>query len=309
MNARSARSSREKLEKQSSFIKPPLLSVLAAHSPDNTGEKQAISASGTCRAIIAIATSGALDSAQTWGGRRNSATRTSSSLSLNQATQIIEAAQFAAAIGLPFNRHVTIHWEQAGIPDCRAAWATGRFLKLAGDWVAKRGGRFSKVERNRQRIAWAWVRENGDRKGSHVHILLHLPVNKIAGKNGRPCADNTPGKQRARLGNMSRRWLRSITGKPYRVGTIKTARIGGTANAAMTAPAAYQVNLAAVVGYILKGASPVAAQTLGLERLEAGGILIGKRAATSQNVGRAARERRNKLEENIRARVPFLSGG
>lgn len=300
MNACRAPASREMLGKQSSFIKSPLATLPATHSADNTGEKQASAPLGTGRAIIAIASCEALDSARTWGGRRNTATRTSSSLSLNQASRIIQAAQFAAAIGLPFNRHVTIHWEQARVPDCRAAWATGRFLKMAGDWIAKRGGR----------IAWAWVRENGDCKGSHVHILLHMPSHLITGKNGSGLAgDNTARKHRARLGNMPRRWLRSITGKPYRAGTIKTGRIGGTAGAVLSAPAAYQENLAAVVGYILKGASSVAAQALGLERLEAGGTVIGKRAATSQNVGRAARERRNKLVGNIRVRVPLLGGG
>lgn len=197
-----------------------------------------------------------------WGGKRNSSARTSESLSLNQAANIIEAAQFTAAIGLPFNRHVTIHWAQAGVPDSRAAWATGRFLKLAGDWLAKRGGR----------VAWVWVRENGDGKGSHVHILMHVPAGE-------------------RLGNMQRRWLRSIAGAAYRARTIRTARIGGTAGAAQTAPAPYQANLAAVVGYIVKDASPTAALALRLEPAETSGWIIGKRAATSQNIGRAARAR------------------
>jgi len=286
MNASRTPADRGALEKQSSFIKSPQAIVegnpKSTQPPDITGEKQAKLPFGTSLAIVDIATSGVSDFPQTWGGRRNSASRTSSSISLDQAAQIIEAAQFAAAIGLPFNRHVTIHWEQAGIPDSEAAKATGRFLKLAGDWIAKRGGR----------IAWAWVRENGDGKGSHVHILLHLQANKITAKNRKlPATDNTARKQRARLGNMPRRWLRSITGKPYRAGTIKTQRIGGTAEAAQTAPAAYQENLAAVVGYILKGACPAAVRALGLMRLEAGGTIIGKRAATSQNTGRAARAR------------------
>jgi hypothetical protein len=183
---------------------------------------------------------------------------------LNQAANIKAAAQFAAASGMPFNRHLTIHWQQAGIPDERAARATGRFLKLAGDWLNKRG----------KTAAWAWVRENGDRKGSHVHILMHLPAG-------------------TRIGNMQRRWLRMITGQPYSASTVKTARIGGTAGAAYAAPVTYHANLATVVGYILKGASPAVGCELGLERLEAGGRIVGKRAATSQNIGRAARARLN----------------
>ena len=228
-----------------------------------------------------------------WGGARNRADRVSESLSLSQARNIIEAAQYAAAIGLPFNRHVTIHWERAGVSDNRAAAATGRFLKLAGDWVAKRNSHSKNNQLKSKRpvrIAWAWVRENGDGKGSHVHILMHVATGLITGKNGpRVHTDNTLEKQRGGLGNMPRRWLRSIAGNPYRSGTIKTQRIGGSTGAATTAPAVYSASLAAVVGYILKGACPAAARALGLDRLEPGGTIIGKRVATSQNVGRAAR--------------------
>lgn len=237
---------------------------------DNTAEKQWSGAIGTAGAIKNIS-SGASSPARRWGGRRNSASRTSESLSLDQATNIIEAAQFAAAAGMPFNRHLTIHWQQAGIPDGRAAWATGRFLKLAGDWIAKGGGSAAKERcKCASRFAWAWVRENGERKGSHVHMLLHLPAGM-------------------RIGNMQRRWLRSITGQPYSPSSIKTARIGGTVGAAQLAPAVYEANLAAVVGYVLKGTCPSAARKLGLERVEQGGRIIGKRAATSQNIGRGER--------------------
>jgi hypothetical protein len=163
---------------------------------------------------------------------------------------------------MPLNRHLTIHWEAAGIPDCQAATATATFLTLARDWLRKRGGRF----------AWIFVRENGDGKGSHVHILLHCP-SELA----RACSA------------MQRRWLRRVTGKPYRARIIRTARIGGTLTAAQTAPAVYAKNLAAVVGYLLKGASPEAARALGLMRVESGGSIIGKRAGTSQNIGRSAR--------------------
>lgn len=267
MNAIRARPKRQPVEKQSSFIKTvpadELTAVPAPYPADNTPEKQRGGPIGTRRAIIGIVSSGASSLERRWGGRRNSASRTSDCLSLNQAANIIAAAQFSVAIGLPFNRHLTIHWEHAGIADVRAAWATGRFLKLAGDWIKKR-------RKNGSSIAWAWVRENGESKGSHVHILLHVP----AGMS---------------LGRMQRRWVSSITGKPYQARTIRTARIAGTAGAANAAPAAYLANLEAVVAYVLKGASPEAAQELGLERLEHGGRIVGKRAATSQNVGAKAR--------------------
>ena len=60
---------------------------------------------------------------QGWGGARNRADRVSDCLSLNQAEGIVRAAHRACAIGLRFNRHVTIHWERADVPDAKAAGA------------------------------------------------------------------------------------------------------------------------------------------------------------------------------------------
>ena len=195
-----------------------------------------------------------------WGGARNRRDRVSHSLTLQQATNIIEATRHAVRTRLPFNRHVTIHWETAGIPDSEAAAATGRYLKLLGDWVAKHGGR----------IAWAWVRENGDGKGSHVHILIHIPA----------CI---------RFGPMQRRWLGRITGKPYKAGTILTKRIGGTLAAAQAGTEGYLANLGKAVAYVLKGVSAATGAALGLDKLESGGCIIGKRCGASQNIGIAAR--------------------
>ena len=88
---------------------------------------------------------------------------------------------------------------------------------------------------------------------------------------------------------FQQRWLRAITGEKYRRNTIRTVPIGGSKRAVHSTPLAYDQNLRAVIGYVLKGAlSPVARQ-LGLARLEGGGLVIGKRASTSQNIGRAAR--------------------
>jgi hypothetical protein len=167
----------------------------------------------------------------------------------------------AKTIGLPLNRHVTLHLESAGVHDNVAAVVIGRFLALARDWLRKRG----------MRTAWVWVRENGDGKGSHVHILLHVP-------RAAPWASW-----------RMIRWFKLATGQPYSTGAMNSERIGGTANASVSAPEHYQANLAAVVGYLLKGASPDAVHALRLERLEPGGTVIGKRAGWSENIGQAAR--------------------
>ena len=191
------------------------------------------------------------------------ASRTSDALTLRQARGIMAAAQFALALGLPLNRHLTVHWARAGIDDTGAAAATRALLKRASHSLAKRAEPF----------AYIWIRENdSDGKGSHVHLLLHVP----------------PGAAR-RFTTLQRRWIRHVTGKPYRVNTLHTSRIGGKVNAAETMPDTYRANLANVVAYVLKGAEPGAAQFLGLTKLEAGGRVIGKRCGWSENIGAAAR--------------------
>jgi hypothetical protein len=148
--------------------------------------------------------------ARTWGGARNRADRVTVDLTLQQVRNTIEAAQFAVATGIPLNRHITVHWQEAGIADNRAAAATGAFIKLASQFLQKRGEPF----------AYVWIRENDDGdgcKGSHVHILAHV----------RPDAA-------AAFVAMQRSWLRRVTGNPYRKGVIQTARIGGWLRTAET---------------------------------------------------------------------------
>jgi hypothetical protein len=198
-----------------------------------------------------------------WGGKRNRSDRVSHALPLAKAQTIIGAAYRARAIGLPFNRHVTVHWNALGVSDANAAEATGRLVKLAKDWLRTKGHQF----------ACAWVRENdsGDgSKGSHVHLLCH-------------CPDGLP------IGCMWRRWLRKITGKPYRLGGVHTSRIGGTLNCHRNSPATYAANLDVVLAYVVKGVSPADAITLCLPRQEGGGAIIGKRAGWSQNIGAKSR--------------------
>nr|WP_314446800.1 hypothetical protein [uncultured Sphingomonas sp.] len=189
---------------------------------------------------------------KTWGGARNSVSRQSDSISLVKAIEVIEAAQRAIAIGKPFNRHLTVHWEKAGLTDAEAADATGRLLKLIRDWLRRYGG-----------TAYTWVRENGDDKGSHSHILFHVP-------------------RGLRLG-LTKRWYRTATGWKGRVpdGALLTTRIGGTANCAFSGSDWYLANLAYVVGYVLKGVEAQDGIALELERYGVGGTITGKRLSIS----------------------------
>lgn len=212
---------------------------------------------GTVPAINCSSKSGAPFAAEpvlsTHGGARLRGDRASDHLKLHHARAIIRAAQATDKIGAPFTRMVTVHWERAGIANHLAAAATGKLTKLMQDWARRRGAR----------IHWAWTRECDQSKGNHLHMLLacpaHLPI-----------------------GRMWRRWLRLITGRPYRAKVINTRRIGGTLSASACNPAAYLQNLSATVAYVCKGMRTEDAARLGITRIEPGGCITGKRSAVCQ---------------------------
>jgi hypothetical protein len=70
---------------------------------------------------------------------------------------------------------------------------------------------------------------------------------------------------------------------------IYSKPIGGRLGLEAGNPDLHAINLDAALGYLLKGASDKAAAQFRLERLEAGGRIIGKRCGTSQNIGAKAR--------------------
>ncbi|MFC4442179.1 hypothetical protein [Caulobacter henricii] len=193
------------------------------------------------------------------GGARNTASRRTIALSESDARKVLEASNHAELTGLPFNAFKTIHWERAGVTDDLAA--TGRFLKLAGDWIRSRGGQFG----------WAWTREGGPAKGNHVHIVFHLPPE---------LARDFHRRQRG--------WLKAC-GARWRSKVVLTRRIGRNLRQALAGGEDYRVNLGEVLDYILKGADRSARERLGIERDEPGGVVIGKRCGISQNLGPAAR--------------------
>ena len=139
------------------------------------------------------------------------------------------------------------------MPDSWAMAATTRWLKAFREWA---GGD----------TAYVWTRENGDKKGSHLHLLAHIP------------------KEKRWHGAIARRWLERISGNTYRQGTIKTRCIAG--NLSPESPL-YQANLQKVAAYILKGIDPAIASALGVHH-EPGGCIIGKRCGFSRNIGASA---------------------
>jgi len=201
----------------------------------------------------------ALRSSSCHGGARNRADRTSDGLTEKQVRAIFAAVAKASAIGLPLNRHWTVHWTRAGVTDDQACAATGALLTRVRDWLRKHGHRFACV----------WVRENdmGDgSKGSHVHILLHVP------HGARWC------------GWRNRRWLERVTGRLYAPRTSWTRIVGGSKMAARASPDSFQVNLAVLAGYVAKGAPTGVLRVLGVNRRGSRGAVIGKRWGRSASL-------------------------
>ena len=102
------------------------------------------------------------------GGARNRADRTSDALTVAQIANLTAAERHSRAIGLPFTRMITIHWQAAGVALADMVKATGRFIDLLTKALA----------RHDSKTAWLWTLENGDRKGGHCHLLV-------------PCASRT----------------------------------------------------------------------------------------------------------------------
>ncbi|MFN3456512.1 MAG: hypothetical protein ACK4Z8_02915 [Novosphingobium sp.] len=214
--------------------------------------------SGT--ALATLKSNGSIPTKGSWGGARNRRDRTSWHLSKTQCEGLIAAARYAEHIGLAFNRHWTVHYERAGIADIDAPEFIGRLLKLARDYsTRKKNGHFTAL----------WVRENGEGKGGHVHILMHMPAERT-------------------LRGRTRRWV-TLAGGKYKPRTSRVVSIGGRLISADSGSEHYQHNVGAVLAYVLKGADHQTGEALSLPRSGEGGLVIGKRCGWSQNIGKGSR--------------------
>jgi hypothetical protein len=209
----------------------------------------------------------ASDVAPTWGGARNRADRVSRYLSQRQVNELIEAVVFSAVIGLPLNRHWTVHTQRAGFADVEGAAFIGRLLTQARRYTRTRGAR----------MAALWVRENGPLEGSHVHIMLHIPCEWS-------------------LRNLTCRWIRQAGGKSVR-GVSRVRTIAGRLDAEAHDPELYWANVRRLVAYLLKGAEAEVGVDLGLPRAGQVGAVVGKRCGWTQNIGRAARSKSSLCHE------------
>lgn len=201
------------------------------------------------------------------GGALNSSGRESFGLTSKQITNMIGAAEHAGRIGLPLNRMVTIHWEQAGIMLAEMTRATGKFFDLLSKHWTRHGFR----------IAYIWVHENGAGKGGHCHVLLHAPAEIVP--------SITP---------KMKKWICRVSGRTYKKNTVYSRPIGPKLGVEKSQILVWLANLEQAVGYVVKGGSDDAIQDHGLDRVEAGGFIIGKRCGVSQNISDKARRKHAK---------------
>ena len=230
-----------------------------------TRGKQPTPVAGTACAISYLRIGGppySARAASSRGGARNLASRETYALSPAHVGNLIAAVRHADAIGMPFTRMITVHWQSAGVELDGMTNATGKFLDMLSKALARRGSA----------TAYLWVHENGHGKGGHCHILAHVPAALVS-----------------TVGRLQMRWLRTITGRPYRARVIRSDPIGGRLGLEASNPALHRINTAVALGYVLKGASEHAAEIFELARLEPGGRCIGKRCGVSQNIGAKAR--------------------
>lgn len=191
------------------------------------------------------------------GGARLNAGRSSAQLTAKQCKDLLGAAQIAFTMGSPFNRFCTALWEQGGIDARNIAKATGRFIKLASDWLRNHG----------YRLIWAWVQEYGRINGAHVHILLHIPP-----------------ELNAQFRSMPMKWVKRILPQHYPPKLWEAQKIG-TAQSPFTMSHVYEAQLMAKVHYMLKCAPAALEHELGMIRWRypftkswgCSGIVFGKR--------------------------------
>lgn len=164
---------------------------------------------------------------------------------------------------MALNRFLTIAWQLAGVPEDRITQATSKFLKLASDSLRCRKARF----------AYVYVHERGARLGLHVHLLLH--VNSAHAKW---------------FAKRQRGWIRQCGGTS-RKGVIKTVAVGGNYRLPYgdeMSRQRYDKNLANVLDYLLKDATPTAKRRFGIQNNGVQGRVTGRRAGLSRCISTGA---------------------
>ena len=90
-------------------------------------------------------------------------------ITVPQATNIIEAVEFAKLIDLPLVAHLTIHWAYTNVGDDADGKRFAKVREGLAKWLRRHGVVFA--------AAWCIERmSRGQAEVVHCHLLFHLPV-------------------------------------------------------------------------------------------------------------------------------------
>jgi hypothetical protein len=183
----------------------------------------------------------------------------SSAIPRGLVADLIDATSFAEWRDFPLNRFVSIDLDKL---EMRPQEFVSSFLKRVGDWLRT----------NASPVAYVWVLENPPRGRLNCHILVHIPDSLI--KRFRP-------RHRGWCERAGVRWSKSL---------IRSQKVGikpGTRDRALSSGERLE-HTEYALSYMLKGADRDVCELLRIN-WDAQGRIIGKRAGTSQSVGRKAR--------------------
>ena len=189
--------------------------------------------------------------------------RASKYITMRQATNIMEAVNFAKLIDLPLVAHLTIHWSLTDVGDDPDGKLFAKVREGLDKWLHRHGIVF----------AGAWARERqagGQSDVVHCHLLFHLPVGIRTGKKLR--------QVEAAISRLVKRHGRGVTDERAIKLVIHDNPDGK---------------------YLIKGGGPKVWKRFRLrkEHRRLQGLICGKRCGVTENIGLAARKRWSESRE------------
>jgi hypothetical protein len=177
-------------------------------------------------------------------------------ITVPQATNIIEAVEYAKSISLPLVAHLTIHWAYTDVGDDPDGKLFSKVREGLDKWLKRHGIVF----------AGAWCVERMSRGQAdvvHCHLLFHLPLEYRT-------------KRKLQVEAAIYRLIKRH-GKGYWAEKVIDLRIHDNPDGK----------------YLIKGGGPKVWKLFRLrkEHRRLQGVIYGKRCGTTENVGRAARQR------------------
>jgi hypothetical protein len=175
-------------------------------------------------------------------------------ITLSQATNIIEAVEFAKSIDLSLVAHLTIHWAYTNAGDDPNGKLFAKVREGISKWLRRHGMVFA--------AAWCIERmSRGQAEVAHCHLLFHLPVEYRA-------------KRKLQIEAAIYRLVKRH-GRGYWAEEVIDLRIHDDPDGK----------------YLIKGGGREVWKLFRLrkEHRRLQGIIFGKRCGTTQNIGRAAR--------------------